>query len=143
MLVRNSSGSGWLSKFLRIYTLVFLLASDIDETVEEKLLIWDHPKERIHVRKEVELSELTADELTFFDYPEAVLAEVNRQQEKLHGNNTKGSPKANGYLSPPTNGQKRHAEEPPSSAMQFDQDSPRDVSTRLGHARSSIWRCPL
>ncbi|KAH8114042.1 hypothetical protein DFH11DRAFT_1509285, partial [Phellopilus nigrolimitatus] len=74
---------------------------------------------------------LTADERTLFDYvsalcdwlglyhdhslpqPEAVLAEVNRQLETLHGNITKGSPKANESLSPPTNGQKRHAEEPP------------------------------
>ncbi|KAH8110337.1 hypothetical protein DFH11DRAFT_1730263, partial [Phellopilus nigrolimitatus] len=72
--------------------------------------------------------------------PEAVLAEVNSQQETLRGNNTKGSPKANESLSPPTNGQKRHAEEPPAL---FD-DSPKDVAKRLGHARSSsIWRRPL
>ncbi|KAH8116753.1 actin cytoskeleton organization protein [Phellopilus nigrolimitatus] len=142
-LMMNSPGLGWLSTFLRIYIRVFLLASDIDETVEEKLLIGDRPKvadipenkiplkERIHVRKEAELNELTADERTLFDYvsalcdwlgpyhdharpqPEAVLAEVNRQQETLRGNNAKGAPKANGSPSPPTNGQKRHAEEPP------------------------------
>ncbi|KAH8119697.1 hypothetical protein DFH11DRAFT_1501828, partial [Phellopilus nigrolimitatus] len=92
----------WLSTFLRIYICVFLFASDIDETVE----IGDHQKvagipenkiplrERIHVRKKAELSEVRA--RTLFDYvsglcdwlgpcrdhacpqPEAVLAEMNR-----------------------------------------------------------------
>ena len=56
--------------FLRIYIRVFLLATDIDDTVEEKLLIGDRPKvadtpenkiplrERIHERKEDELKEV-------------------------------------------------------------------------------------
>ncbi|KAH8105649.1 hypothetical protein DFH11DRAFT_1733231 [Phellopilus nigrolimitatus] len=70
-LMLKSSDLGWLSTFLRIYIRVFLLASDNDETVE----IGDRPKvagipenniplkERIHVRKEAELSELTAGDL--------------------------------------------------------------------------------
>lgn len=53
-----------------MYIRVFLLASDIDDTVEEKLLIGDRPKvadlpenkiplrERIHLRKENELDEV-------------------------------------------------------------------------------------
>lgn len=101
-----------MTTFLRIYIRVFLLASDIDDTVEEKLLIGDRPKvadgpetriplrERIGQRKEAELAELTPDELSLFDFvsalcdwlapyhdharpsAEAVLAEAARQEQE-------------------------------------------------------------
>ncbi|KAI5121380.1 hypothetical protein M0805_001193 [Coniferiporia weirii] len=145
-IMLNSPGLGWLTTFLRIYIRVFLLASDIDDTVEEKLLIGDRPKiadspenkiplrERIHLRKETELSELTSDEVALYDYvsalcdwlapyhdharppPEAVLAEAAKQQEQLR-NSKNGSKSSlalsNGSPSPPTNGQKKVTEEPP------------------------------
>ncbi|KAH8106623.1 hypothetical protein DFH11DRAFT_1732703 [Phellopilus nigrolimitatus] len=79
MLMMNSPGPGWLSTFLCIYIRVFLHASDIDGTVEEKLLIGYRPKvadiskkiplkECMHGRKEPELNELTADKRKLIDY---------------------------------------------------------------------------
>ena len=38
---------GWLSAFLKIYIRAFQQASDIDDTVEDKLLIGDRPKPHI------------------------------------------------------------------------------------------------
>ncbi|KAL5489723.1 MDM20 [Sanghuangporus weigelae] len=110
-LLINSPGLGWLRTFLRIYIRAFLLASDIDDVVEEKLLIGDRPKvadtaeskvplkDRLPERKEEELSELSSDERALFDYvsalcdwlspyhdharppPETVLAEATKAQE--------------------------------------------------------------
>ncbi|KAH8101051.1 hypothetical protein DFH11DRAFT_1736646 [Phellopilus nigrolimitatus] len=109
-LMRNSSGLGWLSEFLRIYILVFLLASNIDETVEEKPLIRDSPKG-------AELSEVTADELTLFDYVSALCDWLGSYHDHAlpqpEAILVEGAPKANGSPSPRTNRQKRHAEEPP------------------------------
>lgn len=60
---------GWLNSFLRVYIRVFKLASDMDKSVEEKLLIGDRPKpssneemslpldERLVMRKPDELKE--------------------------------------------------------------------------------------
>ncbi|KAH8104402.1 hypothetical protein DFH11DRAFT_1749179, partial [Phellopilus nigrolimitatus] len=115
-LVRNSSELGWLSKFLRIYILVFLLASDVDETVEEKLLFGDRPK--------------------VADIPENKSLLKERIHETLRGNNAKGAPKANGSPSPPTNGQKRHAEKP--SAVR---DPPEAMATRFKEG-SGEYRLP-
>ncbi|KAH8103633.1 hypothetical protein DFH11DRAFT_1734773 [Phellopilus nigrolimitatus] len=78
-LMMNSPGPGWLSTFLCIYIRVFLHASDIDGTVEEKLLIGYRPKvadiskkiplkECMHGRKEPEFNELTADKRKLIDY---------------------------------------------------------------------------
>ncbi|OCB92030.1 actin cytoskeleton organization protein [Sanghuangporus baumii] len=110
-LLINSPGLGWLRTFLRIYIRVFLLASDIDDVVEEKLLIGDRPKvadtaeskvplkDRLPERKEEELGSLSSDERALFDYvsglcdwlspyhdharppPETVLAEATKAQE--------------------------------------------------------------
>jgi N-terminal acetyltransferase B complex non-catalytic subunit len=38
---------GWLSAFLKIYIRAFQQASDLDDTVEDKLLIGDRPKPHI------------------------------------------------------------------------------------------------
>lgn len=61
---------GWLMSFLRIYTRCFSLATDLDDTVEEQLLVGDRPKvcdtpesklplkDRLPMRKEEELKEV-------------------------------------------------------------------------------------
>lgn len=36
---------GWLHTFLKIYIRAFQQASDLDDTVEEKLLVGDRPKQ--------------------------------------------------------------------------------------------------
>lgn len=142
-LMINSPGLGWLRTFLRIYIRVFLLATDIDDTVEEKLLIGDRPKvadtpenktplrERIHERKEDELKELSKDELSLFNYvselcdwlapyhdharppPEVVLAEANKLAEQLRNGKNPVKPATNGSPSPSLNGHKKNAEEAP------------------------------
>lgn len=119
-LFDKSPGSGWLSIFLKIYIKIFQCASDLDDTVEDKLLIGDRPKpsldpenkaplkERLAKRKQEEFDELTADELAFFDYamalsdwlapyhdyirppPSAVLAEAAKQTELKTGFPLKG-----------------------------------------------------
>jgi N-terminal acetyltransferase B complex non-catalytic subunit len=62
---------GWLNTFLRIYIKALKLASDLDTSVEEKLLIGDRPKpsnnlengislaERLAARKPEELNEVS------------------------------------------------------------------------------------
>jgi N-terminal acetyltransferase B complex non-catalytic subunit len=100
---------GWLSAFLKVYISVLQQASDLDDTVEEKLLVGDRPKqsndpdsklpwkERLSKQSQDELEELTLDELSFFNYvtaladwlepyhnytrpsPAAVLAEAAKQ----------------------------------------------------------------
>lgn len=61
---------GWLCVFLRVYIKAFQHASDLDDTVEEKLLVGDRPKqsndpenklplqERLAARKPQELQEV-------------------------------------------------------------------------------------
>ncbi|KAH8112514.1 hypothetical protein DFH11DRAFT_1786016 [Phellopilus nigrolimitatus] len=128
-LMMNSPFVCWLSTFLCIYIRVFLLVSDIDETVEEKLLIGyrpkvaDMPENKIPLkmcmleRKEAEFNELIDYVLAgcgwlglYQDHarprPEVVLVEVSRQQETLRGNTAK----ANWSSSPPTIVRKGHAE---------------------------------
>ncbi|PAV24074.1 actin cytoskeleton organization [Pyrrhoderma noxium] len=142
-LMINSPGLGWLRTFLRIYIRVFLLATDIDDTVEEKLLIGDRPKvadtpenkiplrERIHERKEDELKELSKDELHLFNYvselcdwlapyhdharppPEVVLAEANKLAEQLRSGKNTVKPQMNGAASPSLNGHKKNVEDAP------------------------------
>ncbi|KAH7922099.1 hypothetical protein BV22DRAFT_1037860 [Leucogyrophana mollusca] len=115
LLFGNSSGQGWLWVFLKIYIRAFQQASDLDDTVEDKLLIGDRPKqsndpenklplkERLANRKPEELEELTADELGLLDWatalgdwlepyhdhtrppPAAVLAEASKQSELKTG----------------------------------------------------------
>jgi len=38
---------GWLSAFLKVYISVLQQASDLDDTVEDKLLVGDRPKQSI------------------------------------------------------------------------------------------------
>ncbi|TFY72671.1 hypothetical protein EVG20_g343 [Dentipellis fragilis] len=119
-LFATEPGFGWLNVFLKIYIRAFQQASDLDDTVEEKLLIGDRPKqsiiassgtpllERLAVRIPEETEELTQDEKTFFDYatdlsnwlgpyhdhtrppPAAVLAEAARQSELKTGRPLRG-----------------------------------------------------
>lgn len=65
--------NGWLSSFLRVYIKAFQQASDLDDSVEDKLLIGDRPKphvdsasnmtlnERLAQRPQAELEEVGAD----------------------------------------------------------------------------------
>lgn len=113
-------GSGWLSSFLRFYIKAFQQASDLDDSVEDKLLIGDRPKphvdsagsmsldERLAQRPAQELEELTQDERALLDFataiaewlgphhdyirppPSVVLAEAARQTELKLGHQPKG-----------------------------------------------------
>jgi N-terminal acetyltransferase B complex non-catalytic subunit len=63
---------GWLWIFLKVYIRAFQQASDLDDTVEDKLLVGDRPKqshdpesklplkERLAIRKQDELDEVCA-----------------------------------------------------------------------------------
>ncbi|KAI0780924.1 actin cytoskeleton organization protein [Trametes elegans] len=82
--LEKTPGLGWLWVFLKIYIKAFQLASDLDDTVEDKLLIGDRPKpsfdpeiklplnERLASRKQSEIDELTPDESHFYDYASAL-----------------------------------------------------------------------
>ncbi|GJE87141.1 N-acetyltransferase B complex non catalytic subunit-domain-containing protein [Phanerochaete sordida] len=113
-------GSGWLASFLRFYIKAFQQASDLDDSVEDKLLIGDRPKphvesagnmsldDRLAQRPKAELEELTRDEQALLEFstalsewlgphhdyirppPSAVLAEAARQTELKLGHQPKG-----------------------------------------------------
>ncbi|KAJ7940559.1 actin cytoskeleton organization protein [Mycena leptocephala] len=119
LLFNKSEGPGWLSTFLKVYIRAFQQGSDLDDTVEEKLLIGDRPKhtssqnkltlkDRLRQRKDEDLIELTPDELTFVNYanaladwlepyhdharppPSVVLAEAAKLAESKTGHPLKG-----------------------------------------------------
>lgn len=70
--------------FLKIYIKVFQQASDLDDSVEDKLLIGDRPKpshdpenqlplnERLAKRRSEELEDLTPEEQAFYEYATAL-----------------------------------------------------------------------
>ncbi|KAH8106992.1 actin cytoskeleton organization protein [Cristinia sonorae] len=134
-------GPGWLSAFLKIYIKVFQQASDLDDSVEDKLLIGDRPKpsndpenqlllnERLAKRRPEEAEELTPTEKAFYEYatalsnwlapyhdyvrppPSALLAEAAKVHELKPGHSLKA-------LAPPAgltngNGNAKKDEEPP------------------------------
>ncbi|EIW60342.1 actin cytoskeleton organization protein [Trametes versicolor FP-101664 SS1] len=131
---------GWLWVFLKVYIKAFQLASDLDDSVEDKLLIGDRPKpsydpetklplnERLATRKPEEIAELTPDESAFYDYacalsewltpyhdytrppPSAVLAEAAKNTEQKTGLTLKGLEIPSDAAS---NGQAKKDEEPP------------------------------
>ena len=84
---------GWLSIFLKVYIRAFQQASDLDDTVEEKLLIGDRPKqtgdfdrsmslrERLVERTEDEFSEV------FYFYavylPKLIASELTDDERKF------------------------------------------------------------
>ncbi|KII88399.1 hypothetical protein PLICRDRAFT_54238 [Plicaturopsis crispa FD-325 SS-3] len=141
LLFENSPGLGWLWVFLKLYIRAFQHASDLDDTVEDKLLVGDRPKqsndpenqlplkERLIKRKQEELDELTPDELSFLNYataladwlepyhdhirppPSVVLAEAAKQTELKTGLPLRG------VTIPPSNGStspvKKDEEAPP------------------------------
>ncbi|KAF7363508.1 Actin cytoskeleton organization protein [Mycena sanguinolenta] len=119
LLFDKKEGSGWLITFLKVYIRAFQQGSDLDDTVEEKLLIGDRPKhssaynkqtlkDRLQQRKDEELAELTPDELAFVNYatalanwlepyhdharppPSVVLAEAAKLAEQKTGHPLKG-----------------------------------------------------
>ncbi|KAJ6596969.1 actin cytoskeleton organization protein [Mycena vulgaris] len=119
LLFGKSEGSGWLCTFLKVYIRAFQQGSDLDDTVEEKLLIGDRPKQtspqnklplkdRLRQRNDEELTELTPDELAFVNYansladwlepyhdharppPGVVLAEAAKLAELKTGHPLKG-----------------------------------------------------
>ncbi|KAK7020551.1 N-alpha-acetyltransferase 25, NatB auxiliary subunit [Favolaschia claudopus] len=143
LLFGKREGGGWLASFLKLYIRAFQQGSDLDDTVEEKLLIGDRPKhtttqskktlkDRLRQRKDEELAELTPDELAFYDYaaaladwlepyhdyarppPSVVLAEAAKLAEQKTGQPLKG------VEAPPKNGNGtaivavKKDEEPPS-----------------------------
>ncbi|KAI6005647.1 N-acetyltransferase B complex non catalytic subunit-domain-containing protein [Pisolithus albus] len=115
LMFGTSCGQGWLWSFLKIYIRAFQHASDLDETVEAKLLIGDRPKtspdpetklplpERLAIRKSEEAAELTSEERQLMDWatalgdwlephhnytrppPHVVLAEAAKQTELKTG----------------------------------------------------------
>ncbi|KAI0362109.1 actin cytoskeleton organization protein [Trametes cingulata] len=138
--LEKTPGLGWLWVFLKIYIKAFQLASDLDDTVEDKLLIGDRPKpsydpetkiplnERLATKKQEEIDELTPDEALFYEYasalsqwlapyhdyarppPSAVLAEAAKITEQKTGHTLRG------VEIPPeaaTNGHAKKDEEPP------------------------------
>ncbi|OSC97114.1 actin cytoskeleton organization protein [Trametes coccinea BRFM310] len=138
--LEKTPGLGWLWVFLKIYIKAFQLASDLDDTVEDKLLIGDRPKpsydpetkiplnERLAMRKQEEINELTPDESLFYDYasalsqwltpyhdytrppPSAVLAEAAKITEQKTGHPLKGLEIS---ADAATNGHAKKDEEPP------------------------------
>ncbi|KAF9562547.1 actin cytoskeleton organization protein [Agrocybe pediades] len=118
LLFGKPEGDKWLSAFLKVYIRAFQAASDLDDTVEEKLLIGDRPKqtadsklslrERLLQKDEEELDSLTSEEATFLEYanalvnwiepyydyarppPAVVLAEAAKQTQLKTGHPLKG-----------------------------------------------------
>ncbi|KAF8798082.1 actin cytoskeleton organization protein [Phlegmacium glaucopus] len=139
LLFGKPEGHAWLSTYLKVYIRAFQQASDLDDTVEEKLLIGDRPKqtanfdkklsmkERLLQRNAEDLESLTSDEIKFVDYanaladwlepyhdysrppPAVVLAEAAKQTELKTGHPLKG------IEIQPTNGTNGHKkdESPP------------------------------
>jgi len=120
VLFKKLPGPGWLFAFLKIYIRALQHASDVDDMVEAKLLIGDRPKqshdpevqrplkERLATRKQVELDELTPNELALYDFatalgdwlephhdhirppPAKVLADASKQTEAKTGRPLQG-----------------------------------------------------
>jgi len=139
LLFGQEPGLGWLHVFLKIYIRAFQQGSNLDDTVEEKLLVGDRPKqnnepgrplkERLMQRNKAQEEDLSIHEHFFFDYateladwlepfhdharppPAAVLAEAVKQSELKTGKPLKGIelPAENGN----TNGNTKKDEEPP------------------------------
>ncbi|THU87266.1 hypothetical protein K435DRAFT_782074 [Dendrothele bispora CBS 962.96] len=84
LLFDKADGKGWLWTFLKMYIRIFMMASDLDDTIEEKLLVGDRPKlspdpekqrplkERLADRKDEELEELTPEEYALVQYADAL-----------------------------------------------------------------------
>ncbi|KAF7294869.1 Actin cytoskeleton organization protein [Mycena indigotica] len=142
LLFGKPEGRGWLTTFLKIYTRAFQQASDLDDTVEEKLLIGDRPKQsspdakiplkdRLHHHLEKDLVELTTDELSFLKYcstladwlepyhdyarppPAVVLAEAAKLTQAKTGQPLKGVDLPPKNGTAATNGSSKKDEEPP------------------------------
>ncbi|KAJ8078904.1 mitochondrial distribution and morphology [Marasmius tenuissimus] len=141
LLFGKLEGKPWLSSFLKLYIKAFTQASDLDDTVEEKLLVGDRPKqspdldkqvplkERIKTRTEEELEELTPNETAlthyadalanwlepYHDYarppPSVVLAEAAKLTEKKTGFPLKG------VEIPPQNGNSHKKDEEPPAVV--------------------------
>lgn len=82
VLFNKTEQAGWLNSFLRLYIRALQQASNMDDTVEEKILVGDRPKmhvgsnavplaERIRVLNEEDLTELTSSEKDLVAYGKA------------------------------------------------------------------------
>ncbi|KAI0082628.1 actin cytoskeleton organization protein [Panus rudis PR-1116 ss-1] len=141
--VKMSPGMGWLSAYLKIYIKGFQLASDLDDTVEDKLLIGDRPKpsadpenqaplnERLAIRKQEEIDDMTPEEQLFYEYasalsgwlapyhdhvrppPAALLAEAAKANDLKPGHPLKNLAAAQAANGSTTNGQSKKDDEPP------------------------------
>ncbi|KJA27088.1 hypothetical protein HYPSUDRAFT_35639 [Hypholoma sublateritium FD-334 SS-4] len=137
-LFGKPEGCEWLSAFLKAYIRIFQQSSDLDDTVEEKLLIGDRPKPSAEIDKKLSLRErlverspkrdesLTSDEVLFINYinaladwlepyhnyarppPSVVLAEAAKQQTEIKN----GHP-LKGVDASHTNGNGQHKKEEP------------------------------
>ncbi|KAG6898362.1 hypothetical protein C0992_009037 [Termitomyces sp. T32_za158] len=80
-LLEKNESHGWLRAFLKVYIRAFQQGSDLDDSVEEKLLIGDRPKQSFGAESrpplkqrlaeaftEEEVAELTRDELLFVQF---------------------------------------------------------------------------
>ncbi|TCD64660.1 hypothetical protein EIP91_003821 [Steccherinum ochraceum] len=79
-----SASAEWLSAFLKTYVKIFQQASDLTDTVEDKLLIGDRPKpstapenqvplnDRLAKRSPEEAEKLTTEEQAFYEYTTAL-----------------------------------------------------------------------
>ncbi|KAF8892524.1 actin cytoskeleton organization protein [Infundibulicybe gibba] len=158
LLFGKAEGHGWLSTYLKLYIRALQQGSDLDDTVEEKLLIGDRPKQSVDpakriplrerlVRKEpADLTELTPDECMFVEYasalaewlepyhdytrppPSVVLAEAAKQTELKTGHPLKGI-----EIPHASNGNGKKDEEPP-----LIKDPPRQVLEYFDHIRSRL-----
>ncbi|CAL1704660.1 unnamed protein product [Somion occarium] len=134
-------GAGWLSAYLKVYIRAFQEASDLDETVEDKLLIGDRPKpsndpenqlplrERLVKKRQEEIDDLSEDEKLFYEYtlalsewvgpyhdyvrppPSALLAEAAKSNDLKPGHPLKSMAAAANGSA--TNGHSKKDEEPP------------------------------
>ncbi|KAG5727952.1 N-alpha-acetyltransferase 25, NatB auxiliary subunit [Termitomyces sp. T112] len=84
-LLGMNESHGWLKSFLKVYIRAFQQGSDLDDSVEEKLLIGDRPKQSFgadsrpplrqrlaEALSEEELAELTQDERLFVQFARAL-----------------------------------------------------------------------
>ncbi|KIY72188.1 actin cytoskeleton organization protein [Cylindrobasidium torrendii FP15055 ss-10] len=149
LLFGKSENLGWLMSFMKIYVRALQDASDLDDSVEDKLLIGDRPqptkpherplKERLCERTEEEMADLTDFELSYVHYadalanwlgphhdhvrphPSVVLAEAAKLSEAKTGQKFKGID----IPPPPANGNGKKEEdappvtEPPSELLAF------------------------
>ncbi|THG98979.1 hypothetical protein EW026_g3303 [Hermanssonia centrifuga] len=148
-------GKGWLWMFLKVYILACRHASDMDDTAEEKLVLGDRPKtnpnieavklplqERLAMRPQEELDELTSDELALVNFETSVAEWLGPHHDFIrplpsveHTNGTKQI--ENPHTTNGTNGHSKKldeqptSKEPPEIATQFFDEMKQRFDTAL------------